>query len=261
MPHDPLDDFERSEFTHAGTTRTVYRAGSGPGVIVIHELPGLTPAVADFARRVVGEGFTVAAPVLAGEPGKKMTPGYVIKSFTGVCVSKEFTTWALDATSPVIAWLRALASDLHEQVGGPGVGAVGMCFSGGFALAMSVDPVMQAPVLSQPSFPTAIGNKRSAALGLCDKDLAVVQAREDLCVMALRFTGDRMVPGARFQALREALGDRLIAIEIDSSPGNPHGIPRIAHSVLTEHLVDKPGHPTRDALDRVLAFFHERLDD
>ena len=91
--------------------------------------------------------------------------------------------------------------------------------------------------------------------------LAIVKARaaEGQCVMGLRFTGDRAVPEARFQRLRDELGDRFIAVEIDSSPGNPHGIPKGAHSVLTEHLVDEPGHPTREALDRVLAFFRERL--
>ena len=50
-----------------------------------------------------------------------------------------------------------------------------------------------------------------------------------------------------------------MAVEIDSSPGNPHGIDRRAHSVVTEHLVDEPGHPTRDALDQVLDLFRERL--
>jgi dienelactone hydrolase len=78
-------------------------------------------------------------------------------------------------------------------------------------------------------------------------------------VLGLRFTGDSLAPEERFQRLRDELGDRFIAVEIDSSPGNPHGIRKAAHSVLTEDLVDEPGHPTRDALDRVLAFFDERL--
>jgi dienelactone hydrolase len=134
-----------------------------------------------------------------------------------------------------------------------------MCFSGGFALGMAVDDVMLAPVCSQPSLPFAAGKKRSRDLGVSAGDLAGIQARTDVCVMAMRFTGDRLVPAARFDALRAALGDRVIVIEIENPPGNPHGIPRVAHSVVTEHLVDEPGHPTKDALDRVLAFFRERL--
>jgi hypothetical protein len=125
---------------------------------------------------------------------------------------------------------------------------------------MSVDDTMLAPVLSQPSLPFAVGKARKRALGLSDADLARVAEREDLCLLAMRFTGDKLVPEERFAHLREVLGDRLIAIEIENRPGrNPHEIPKLAHSVVTEHLVDEPGHPTKDALDRVLAFFKARL--
>jgi dienelactone hydrolase len=254
-----LEGFETTEFTHNGETRTVYRAGTGPGVIVISEMPGITPNVIKFAQRVVDAGFTVAMPQLFGEPGRAPTIGYVARSFTQGCVSREFTTWALNRTSPIIEWLRALGRDLHTQVGGPGIGAIGMCFTGGFALAMAVDDQMQAPVLSQPSMPFAIGKARSRSLGLSDADLARVAEREDLCVLAMRFTGDRGVPRERFDHLREVFGDRLMAIEIDNRGENPHNISRFAHSVVTEHFVDEPGHPTHDALNQVLDFFKQRL--
>ena len=257
-----LDGFTETAFAFEGVTRPVYRGGSGPGVVVVHEIPGITPLVADFGRRLVAAGFTVAMPSLVGEPGRAMSGGYVAKSFSQVCISREFTSWALDKTSPIIAWLRALARDLHEQAGGLGVGAVGMCFSGGFALAMAVDDDLLAPVLSQPSFPLPLGKARSRALGLSDADLARVKQRvatENLCVLGMRFSKDRAVPDARWGRYREELGDNFIAVDIDSSPGNPHGIKKTAHSVLTEELVDTPGHPTKDALDRVLAFFHDRL--
>lgn len=256
---DVLAGFERDEFTHGGTTRAVLRAGAGPGVVVIHELPGLTPAVASFARRVVDAGFTVAAPVLAGTPGRSVSAPYIARTLASVCVSREFTTWATNRTSPVIEWLRALARHLHGRAGGRGVGAVGMCFSGGFALAMAVDDELLAPVCSQPSLPFAVGRRRSRDLGLSLADLARVRERADLCVMALRFTNDRLVSDARFARLRDELGDRLLAVEISNPRGNTHGIRSMAHSVLTEDLVDEPGHPTRDALERVLAFLHDRL--
>jgi dienelactone hydrolase len=255
-----LDNFTETTFTHDGTTRTVYRAGSGPGVAVMSEMPGITPNVAGFAQRVVDAGFTVAMPVLFGTPGREVSVPYVAKSLTQGCVSREFSSWALNRTSPVIDWLRALARDLHERCGGPGVGAIGMCFTGGFALAMAVDEDMLAPVLSQPSLPFAVGSARKRSLGLSDADLARVADRTDLCVLAMRFTNDKGVPAERFAHLREVLGDRLIAIEIENRPGqNPHDIPKMAHSVVTEHLVDEPGHPTQDALHRVLDFFKQRL--
>jgi dienelactone hydrolase len=262
MAQPDLDGFTTTEFTHNGETRTVYRAGSGPGVIVMSEMPGITPNVAAFAQRVVDAGFTVAMPQMFGEPGKGPSVPYVVKSMTGACISREFTAWSLNKTSPIIEWLRALGRDLHSQAGGPGVGAIGMCFTGGFALAMAVDEEMKAPVLSQPSLPFAVGKARSRALGLSDADLEKVLAREDLCVLAMRFTGDRAVPKARFDNLRELFGDRLIAIEIESREHpNEHNIPKIAHSVVTEHFVDEPGHPTRDALDQVLDFFKQRLNE
>jgi dienelactone hydrolase len=256
-----LEGFTTTEFTHNGETRTVYRAGSGPGVIVMSEMPGITPKVAAFAKTVVDAGFTVAMPWLFGVPGHELSIGYGMKSMWSGCVSSEFTTWALNKTSPIIDWLRALGKDLHTQAGGAGVGAIGMCFTGGFALAMAVDEEMQAPVLSQPSLPFAVGKSRARALGLSDADLEKVASREDLCVMAMRFTGDRLVPKSRFDHLREVFGDRLIAIEIENRKGsNPHEIPKVAHSVVTEHFVDEPGHPTRDALDQVLDFFKQRLN-
>ncbi|MCU1428134.1 MAG: dienelactone hydrolase-like enzyme [Actinomycetia bacterium] len=257
----PLAGFSCSTFTHGTATREVFRSGSGPGVIIIHELPGITPAVADFARRVVDAGFTVLVPSLVGTPGKPVSLGYTMKSVTQVCISREFSTWAMNSTSPIIEWLRALARALHAEVGGPGVGAVGMCFSGGFALAMAVEEAMVAPVCSQPSLPFAIGWARTRDIGLSPTDLELVRERTvaGQCVLALRFTNDRMVPAVRFQRLRDELGDRFTAVEIDSSPGNPHGIRKIAHSVLTEEFADRPGHPTRDAFDRVVAFFTERL--
>ena len=78
-------------------------------------------------------------------------------------------------------------------------------------------------------------------------------------MLGLRFSADKGSPPERFETLRRELGDAFEGIEIDSSPGNPAGIPARAHSVLTVDLVDEPGHPTRLALDRVLAFLTERL--
>jgi dienelactone hydrolase len=258
---DGLAGFTESQFTHDGMTRSVYAGGSGPAVIVIHEIPGLHPGVAAFARRVIDAGFSVRMPSLFGTPGREVSGRYAIDSLARACVAREFTALALNRTSPVIGWLRRLAAEAHAECGGPGVGAVGMCFTGGFALGMMVDDTMLAPVLSQPSLPFPLTPSRRRSVGISNADLARVKERtaQGACVMGLRFTHDVAVPEARFDTLRRELGDAFIAVEIDSSKGNPHGIPRAAHSVLTEHFVDEPGHPTRDALDRVLAFFAERL--
>jgi len=186
----------------------------------------------------------------------------MLRSTVEVCVSREFHAFVLNKTSPIVNWLRALATKAHADCGGPGVGAVGMCFTGGFALAMAVDEKVLAPVLSQPGLPIPLSARHKASVDLSEADLAAVRRRTEndgLCVLGLRFTADRAVPAERFATLRRELGDAFLAVEIDSSEGNPDGIPQSAHSVLTEDLVDAPGHPTRLALDRVLAFYRERL--
>jgi len=254
-----LASFDRFDATYDGTTYPVFRGGRGPAVIVMHEIPNLHPGVIAFGQRVVAAGFTVYMPSLFGEPGVALTVGTNARSLLRACISREFSTWATRRTSPITGWLRALARDAHAACGGPGVGAVGMCLTGGFALAMMVDDTVVAPVLSQPSIPFPIGPAHRRDLGVSDQDLAAIRARTETCVMGLRFTGDRLVPADRFERLRAELGERFIAIEIDSSRGNPHGIRRLAHSVLAYDYVDTPGHPTREALDRVLGFFRERL--
>ena len=258
---DELSDFSATSFSHDGTSKRVYRKGDGPGIVVISEMPGITPAVATFARRLVSAGYTVAMPDLFGEAGRPPSNSYIAKSIIKGCISREFTTWAANETSPVTDWLRALASDLHEVCGGPGVGAIGMCFTGNFALGMMLNPSVIAPVLSQPAMPMPIGLERRRSIGLSRQDLRIVKDRvESGCaVLGMRFTNDVGVPAERFERLREEFGDNFTGIEIDSSPSNEFDIPKTAHAVVTEDLVDEPGHPTHSALSHLMTFFQDRL--
>jgi len=238
----------------------VFWAGTGPAVIVIHEMPGLHPGVTAFGQRLVDAGFTVYLPSLFGRPGAPFAGREMARSLLRVCVSREFVMLA-DRTSPVATWLRALAAKAHAECGGPGVGAVGMCFTGGFALAMAVEPAVLASVLAEPGLPAPVNARHRAAIGLDRADLASVKerTREGLCVLGLRFTADKGSPGERFETLRRELGEAFEGIEIDSSPGNPDGIPARAHSVLTVDLVDQEGHPTLAALERVMTFLAGQL--
>lgn len=260
---DRLEDFTVRTFTHDGKQRRVFTAGAGPAVIVMAEMPGITPRVADFARRVVGLGCSVWMPDLFGVPGEP--PGGVayLRSLPAACVSRDFAAFAAGTTAPVVGWLRALAAEAHGVCGGPGVGAVGMCFTGGFALGMMVDDRVLAPVLSQPSLPIVVpwrkGNAAEVGLSPADRARVAERAAQGVCALGLRFTGDPLVPAERFDALSALLGESFIAVEIDSSPSNPDGIGRRAHSVLTEELVEQAGHPTNDALNEVLAFLSQRL--
>jgi dienelactone hydrolase len=230
------------------------------------EIPGITPKVADFARMVARIGCTAVMPHLFGEPGRDPSPGgkagvvYGAQSFVPSCISRDFTVWATGRTSPVIDWLRALARSEHERCGGPGVGAIGMCFTGGFALAMATDDRLLAPVLSQPSMPIAVGKKRKATIDISPEDLAVVRDRcaAGLEVIGLRFESDRLVPSERFRFLEDQLGDGFTAIELKDEDANPDAV-MSPHSVVTEHLIDEPGSETRSAVDEVLELFRTRL--
>jgi dienelactone hydrolase len=238
-----LDTWTRGQHSADGVTHPTYRKGSGPGVVLIHEIPGLTPSVIGFGEEVVAAGYTVVMPHLFGTPGAPMSVGAVAKVLPRVCVSREFTTMATGQTSPVADWLRSLARTLHTELGGPGVGALGMCFTGGFALAMMVDDAVAAPVLAQPSLPFPVGRRRAADLNLSPADLAAVKERAAAgCqVLGLRYAKDPAV-GTRFETLSRELGDAFLHVDLDGK----------GHSTVTEHR-------SQEAVDRVLAFFDEKL--
>jgi dienelactone hydrolase len=255
-----LADYQKFDFEDGPYTRPVYRRGSGPAVIVIHEMPGLHPGVVTFADRVAAAGMTVFLPSLFGVAGRPAThPAGVLTMLGGICIRREFNVWATDKSSPMVDWLRALARHAHAECGGRGVGAIGMCFTGGFALAMMTEPVVVAPALSQPSLPLGSKNpKRAAGIGASPAEIACAKRRfadEDLSMIGLRFRGDPFVPDARFETYRREFGDRFEAIELDPEDAAP-GPLKHPHSVLTVNL--KEDGPTKAAETRVIQFFKER---
>jgi dienelactone hydrolase len=259
---DPLEDFEARELTFLGRTKRVFVSGTGPAVIVMAEMPGIYPHVTRFARWVREAGFTVWMPNLFGDPGRAISIPRGVGTMLRACVSREFRAFAAHRSSPVVDWLRALAAHAHPLCGGRGVGAIGMCFTGNFALAMMLEPAMLAPVLSQPSLPML----QAGGLHIAPDELAAVKARmdrEDLCVLAYRFAGDPFCRAERFDAYEQALGDRFVGRVLPDSAANRDGLGgrMPPHSVVTAHLVDREGEPTREARDEILAFFQSRLAD
>ncbi|MFD9795376.1 dienelactone hydrolase family protein [Streptomyces sp. NPDC059070] len=262
---DPITDFSRRRVSVDGVVKTVYVAGSGPAVVLMPEMPGISPDVLRFARWVRDAGFTVHVPSLFGADGAVPTAEAGVEVVRRACVSAEFRAFAGGGTSPVTAWLRGLARLAHTACGGPGVGAVGLCFTGNFALAMALEPAVVAPVVNHPSLPL----DDPGGLELGDEDARAVRdrvERDGLKVLAYRFDNDRWCTGARFAAYRALLGD---AFDGRVLPGgcartDPPPFFREAvgtpHSVVTAHLVDEAGHPTLRARDEILAFLTERLD-
>lgn len=258
---DALADFSTFTFEHGGRRRPVYRLGSGAAVIIMHEIPGIIPQVARFARCVAAADMTVFVPSLFGVPGRPASRLYAARQLARACISREFHVLAENRSSPIVDWLRALARHAHQEIGGRGVGAVGMCITGNFALAMMVDPWVVAPVLSQPSLPLSLTARKAAAVHAAPEALAAARrrhAKEGTTVLGLRFAGDPLCRRERFDTLRRELGAGFEAIELPDSCANPRAS-EPAHSVLTLHLIDRDGEPTRAALDRVLAFLRARL--
>ncbi|WP_309642981.1 dienelactone hydrolase family protein [Phenylobacterium sp.] len=261
---DPLDDFDHLEFTFDDATKVVHVAGTGPAVIVMTEMPGISPHVARFSRWVRDAGFTVYMPSLFGRDGAVPDAEEGAVVFRRACVSAEFRAFGANLASPVTIWLRALAKQAHETCGGPGVGAIGMCFTGNFALSMMLESSVLAPVLSQPSLPL----DEPGGLDIAPEDLAAVRSRlerDDLTVLAYRFEGDQICRAERFAALSSALGDRFVGRVLPDSAAHrepPSFFQRhvpYPHSVVTAHLIDEAGQPTIAARDEILTFFAQRL--
>ena len=256
-----ITDFARRDIALHGKTRPVLVTGaSGPAVIVIHEIYGFTPTLARFCRWVRDAGFRVYAPILFGKPDAGNAEEPSLARIASLCISREFTILSANKSSPVTDWLRALARLAHQECGGSGVGAIGMCVTGGFALSMALDPVVLAPVLAQPGVPAL----SSAALDIAPRDLEKVVARthEGLKLRGYRFAGDELCKAPRFSTLRRAFGEAFSGTELPGNAGNPAGMKargKPPHSVFTGDLIDAPGQPTRAAVDEVIAFFRTAL--
>jgi len=248
--------FSEFAFSAGNIEHRVFRTGGGPGVVILHELPGMTDACSAFAEEVARE-FTVYLPLMFGKPGDYAP----LRSLVRLCIGREFRLFAHGGGSPIADWMRALCRKVHLDCGGPGVGVIGMCLSGNFALSLMADPSVLAPVASQPSLPLGLSRRSREALAVtqAEMDAAIARAQSGVTLLGLRFSDDKLCPRERFETLQQAFGPAFVEIEIDSSKGNRWGIRPGAHSVLTDDFVDESGHPTREARDAVLAFLRERL--
>jgi hypothetical protein len=229
-----LASFEREHFAHEGFAHDVYRKGHGPAVLVLTEMPGISPQVLGFADHVVGIGCTAVLPDLFGTAGRDPLQGtvgqrlaYGLGSIAHACVSREFTVFATGRSSPIVNYLRALGSREHAR-----------------SLPFGFDAAHKHNIDSSAEQLDAVARR-------C--------ARNELQVIGLRFKDDPLVPAERFAFLRERLGDAFIAVELDQADGHPAGPLLKHHSVLTVDLIDEPGEPTRAALDRVLALLRKKL--
>lgn len=260
--------YVRQPFAAAGWRHDVYRGGEGPPVILLHEMPSFSWRTVRLANHIRDRGYRIVMPILVGgireEPIGGLRRGLMLAAeFTvnavKICVSREFVALLQHRTSRVTDYVLALARAEATASGKPQVGVIGMCFSGGFALATAIDPVVGVAVASQPALPFAMGPLgwipgQAADLGLSEADrLTLVGRRDDpdFCIRALRYDDDRIAPKARVERIERELapGAKLIPIP---GPGHP---------VLTDATDDTPHAPVRQKLDEALAAVIATLDE
>ena len=256
MPADSRPFDERFAFEGAGMAHPVWRAGTGPLVILLHELPGQVPEFWRLARWLEAAGFEVWAPDLWAGPDADApsVPG-LARGTARLCVAREFRAFAANRSSPVVDYLRALTGRARAE-GHERVGVVGLCMTGNFALSLVTEPIVRAAVASEPAMP--VGPWQRDTLHLSEREKSALAARTGVPVTALRFEGDPLCPAAKFAALRAVVGERLEEVVIGAEHQNPDGNP-FPHAVLTKDLIDEAGQPTRAAVDRVIAVLGDAL--
>lgn len=247
------DDFSAEVAVGTLITRSVLRAPRlGPSVIVIHEATGLTERTLGIAERLAGVGLTPVLPVLAGRP----IPGRLESAqiFKTICTAALFGAWSSRAPASIVSWLDALAEHEYDLSRRRPVGVIGMCFSGGYALAMALRPQIGAAVASQPAFPVAIPGRRRR-LGIRPGDVAELSKRTGLgaSVRALRFQCDPLSPAARQRELHDSLPRADIVTIPTRNPLN--------HSVLAKGVTAPPQSRLASELIATVEFLRRRLLD
>jgi dienelactone hydrolase len=238
-----LEGFSSFAFSEGGVEKPVYRRGEGPAVVLIHELPGMMPECVELARKLADEGYAVYMPLLFGE----VNGNYGMTPLLWPCVWKEFSVLSTHGKSPAADWLRALSRRAHAERGGKGVAAIGMCFTGRFALSLMMDAALIAPVLCQPA-----SSYSGSAMGIPREewDNAVARSKaEDIPVLGMRFEGDPLCKAARFDTLRDGFGERFREVVV---PGK-------GHSVLTLHFRDMSPADRARVWGELTRFLSERL--
>jgi dienelactone hydrolase len=273
-----IDTFSKyaSPFAHDGITHEVYWKKAGdpsepsPAILVMHELPGMTESCLKFANRLVDNGFAVYLPLLFGKAGESSAITAILANSlintSRICIGREFYALKQRQSSPITNWLRALCRQIYSQPehhNFKGIGAIGMCLTGGFVLSVMIDKVVMAPVASQPSLPFGFTDSQKKALGISPMELVKAKERaKETGLLALRFEEDRICPAGRFETLNNEFGDSVQFKIISALERKRDGIRPSPHAIFTEDFADKLENPypcTEEAFNQLIEFLRERL--
>jgi len=231
-----IEGFAEETFSSGGHSFRIFRGGEGPGVLVLHELPGLTRETVDLATWLVDRGFHVVMPLLFGRP--LQNAGVGLAQLPLLCLRREFNCLATGKSSPITGALRELCRKVHAECGGPGIGAIGMCLTGGFVLALLIEPALLAGVTAQPSLPLF-----AAGVDVEPEVLAAASKRTDaMSLLGFRFENDWRCPKTRFDvlasSLRGAAADGEAHFRASVVPGKGHATLTFDYPLALERGID-----------------------
>jgi dienelactone hydrolase len=251
--YSPISTFRKSTFAASNgeghiISHDIYQRGEGPPIVLIQELPGIGTETLRLADRLIDSGFEVVLPHLFGPLEKTNMVGNLARVF---CMRREFRLFESNKSSPIVDWLKALCADVRASRGVPGVGVIGMCLTGNFAISLMGDDSVLAAVAAQPAMPL----HKQDALHMSEQEVAATKRgiEQSAPMHAFRFAGDKMCSAEKFNAIvGEFNSDGQERVVLTTLPGE-------GHSVFTLDFVDDEGHPTRQALDSILEYFTSQL--
>jgi dienelactone hydrolase len=201
----------------------VLRAGdmSRAPIVLLHELPGLTPADLALAQCLAQHDLNVYVPVLFGEAGQDN----ILAGYFQSCLTGQFECAKLSTSSPVLERIERVVDHAYG-IGGKPVGVIGMCLTGSFPLALLRNRHVRAAVVCQPTVPFSLLASGPAGaqvknLGLGQDDL-VAALRSDVSFLALRYTADRFCPEERMKMIETIFGDRVAVVRIETGDPRKH---------------------------------------
>jgi len=239
---------------------------NGPPVLVLHEMPALSPDVLELALRLSRQNYSVYVPLLWGKPDHNTDSQLLFLRYAvELRSSPRWRAAEADVDRPILdelASLCRLIADAHPK---HRIGVIGNCITGVFPFALAARvPKVAAPIGSQPTLPITLSGADAAKTGLSAKETALLSSRiqtdPSFQMLGFRFAGDRNCRKERFDTFESHFGSSFLngTIPLELYHGRD-GMPEHPHAVLTECHSDDPSFATAQGWQNCLDFLSAKL--